>query len=154
MEFYESDSTVVADNDTDTKVGGDAGMGPNASGATKSRLKTRTAVPKQSTTTAAAAVSAVKAVEKKRKRKASPPLVVETPVIPTPQTREVESEEEEDDDEATEEPPVVQDRPVRRSESPAAKRQLELVQKTTEDALRHGLEAQRTAAAHRQRCLC
>jgi hypothetical protein len=41
----------------------------------------------------------------------------------------------------------VEDRPTRRSKSPAAKRQWELVQKTSEDALRRGLEPQRTAAA-------
>jgi hypothetical protein len=41
----------------------------------------------------------------------------------------------------------VEDRPVRRSESPAAKRQRELVYKTMEDALCQGLDAQRTAAA-------
>jgi hypothetical protein len=37
-------------------------------------------------------------VEKKRKRRMSPPPIVETPIIPTPSTREVESDEE---DEAT-----------------------------------------------------
>jgi hypothetical protein len=36
---------------------------------------------------------------------------------------------------------------VRRSESPAAKRQRELVEKTSEDALCRGLESQQTAAA-------
>jgi hypothetical protein len=41
----------------------------------------------------------------------------------------------------------VEDRPVRRSESPAAKRQRELVEKTSADALRRGFEAQQTAAA-------
>jgi hypothetical protein len=40
----------------------------------------------------------------------------------------------------------VEDRSTRRSESPTAKRQRELVQKMSEDALRRGLEAQRTAA--------
>jgi hypothetical protein len=69
--------------------------------------------------------------KKKRKRKTSPPPAVETPMILTPLSREVESEEEEEDDEATEEPPVVENWSVRRSESPAAKRQRELVQKTT-----------------------
>jgi hypothetical protein len=72
--------------------------------------------------------------------------VIEALTIPTPHSREVESEKEEED-EAIEEPPVMEDRSVRRSESPAAKRQQELVQKTSEDALRRGLEAQRTAAA-------
>jgi hypothetical protein len=114
-----------------------------------SRRKTRAAVVKQSATTAAATVTTIKAVEeeeeeeqkkKKKKTKASPLPVVETPTIPTPQSREVGSEEEEED-EAIEEPQVMEDRSVRRSLSPAAKRQWELVQKTTEDALRQSLEA-------------
>jgi hypothetical protein len=92
----------------------------------------------------------VKAAEKKKKKKrkwkTSPPLAVKTLAILTPQSREVESKEEEEEDEATEEPPVVEDRSVRRSESPAAKRQRELVQKMTEDALCQGLEAKRAAA--------
>jgi hypothetical protein len=138
---------VEADEDTDIEIGGDARAGPNAGGAAKSQRKTRSVVAKQSATTAAAAVSAVKAAEKKkkRKRKVSPPPVVETPVIPTPQTREVESNKEED--EATDEPPVVEDRPTRRSLCPAAKRQWELTQKMMVDALRQSLEAQRSAAA-------
>jgi hypothetical protein len=70
--------------------------------------------------------------------------MVVTPSIPTPRSWEVESEDEEED-EAIEELPAAEDRPTRRSESPAAKRQQELVQKTSEDALRRGLEAQRTA---------
>jgi hypothetical protein len=108
----------------------------------KSQCKTRSAVAKQSITRVAVAISAVKVVEKKknRKRKASPLLAVETPAIPTSQSREVESEEEED--EATAEPSVMKDRSARRSESPTAKRQRELVQKMLEDALRRGLEAQ------------
>jgi hypothetical protein len=102
--------------------------------ATKPRRKTRAAVTKQSVSTAAVKVTAVKVAEKKkRKRTTSPPLAVEIPVIPTPLSREVESNEE--DDEATKEPPVVEERSVRRSLSPSAKRQWELVQKTTEDAL-------------------
>jgi hypothetical protein len=44
-------------------------------------------------------------------------------------------------------PPVVEDRSMRRSFSPAAKRQRVLVRKMTEDALRQGLEAQRAVAA-------
>jgi hypothetical protein len=91
-------------------------------------------------------VKAAEKKKKKRKRKTSPPPAIDTPVILTPQSREVELEED-GEDEATEEPPVVEDRPVRRSESPAAKRQRELVQKTTEDALREGLEAQRATVA-------
>jgi hypothetical protein len=43
--------------------------------------------------------------------------------------------------------PVSEDQATRRPESPAAKRQRELVQKTSEDALRRGLEEQRSAAA-------
>jgi hypothetical protein len=137
---------VEADEDTNIEVGGDTGTGPDAGGAAKSRRKTRSVVAKQSATTATAAVSAVKVVEKKkkRKRKTRPPPAVETPMILTPQPREVESEEE---DEATDEAPVVQDRPVRRSLSSAAKRQQKLVQKSMEDALRQGLEAQRAVAA-------
>jgi hypothetical protein len=42
---------------------------------------------------------------------------------------------------------------VRRSESPTAKRQQELVQKTTEDALRQGLVAQRIAVAAQAKML-
>jgi hypothetical protein len=64
----------------------------------------------------------------------------------TPRSREVESEDDEED-EAIEELIVARDRPARRSESPAAKRQRELVAKTSEDTLHQGLEAQRTAAA-------
>jgi hypothetical protein len=55
-------------------------------------------------------------------------------------TREVESDEE---DEAIDDPPIVEDQTVRRSLSPAAKRQQELEQKTMEDDLRQGMEAQR-----------
>jgi hypothetical protein len=142
---------VEADEDTDVEVGGDAGTGPDAGGAVKSRRKTMSVLAKQSATTAAAVVSVVKVAEKKmkknkRNRKTSPPLAVERPAIPTPQSREVKSEEEEED-EATEAPQVVEDRPVRRSESPATKRQQELVQKTMEDAVRQVLEAHRTTAA-------
>jgi hypothetical protein len=125
---------VEAHEDTDTEVSGDARTSPDVGSATKPRRKTRAAVTKQSVSTAAVKVTAVKVVEKKnRKRKTSPPLAVEIPVIPTPLSREVESNEE--DDEATKEPPVVEERSVRRSLSPSAKRQWELVQKTTEDAL-------------------
>jgi hypothetical protein len=148
MEFNESDSSVEADEDTDFEVGGDTRTGPDAGGAAKSRRKTRSTVAKHSASSAAAAVSAVKAMEKKkkRKRKASSPRAVVTPVIPMPRLREDESEEEEED-EATKVLPGVEDRPVRRSESPAAKRQLELVENTSEDALCRGLEAERTVAA-------
>jgi hypothetical protein len=147
LEFYESGSSVEADEDTDVEVGGNAGTGSNAGGAAKSRRKTRSAAAKQSVSVAIVAVSAVKAGEKKKKRKrkaTSPPAVV-TPSIPTPRSREVESEEEEED-EAVEESPVEAARPARRPESPAAKRKRELVEKTSEDALRRGLEVQRTAA--------
>jgi hypothetical protein len=138
---------VEADEDTDVEARGDTGTGRDACGAAKSRRKTRSVAAKQLVSAAAAAVSAVKATEKKekRKRKATSPPTVVTPSIPTPRSREVESEEEEED-EAVEELLVQATRPARRSESPAAKRQRELVEKTSEDALRRGLEAQRTAA--------
>jgi hypothetical protein len=85
--------------------------------------------------------------KKRRKRKTSPPLAVEMLVIPTPPSREVEFYEEED--EVTDDPPVVEDWTVRRSLSPATKRQRELGQKAMEDDLRQGLEAQRaTTGAH------
>jgi ATP-dependent exoDNAse (exonuclease V) beta subunit len=158
LEFYESDSSVKADEDTGDEVGGcDAGAGPDADGAAKPRCRTRSAVGKQSASAIAAAVSAVKAAEKKKKRKrrvASPPAVVTLSIL-TPRSREVESEEEEEEeeekDEAIEEFPVAEDRPARRSESPAAKRQRELVKKTSEDALRSGLEVQRAAATAQAR---
>jgi hypothetical protein len=107
-------------------------------------------------TRAAATIEAAKTakleVEKKRrKRRTSPPSVVETPVVPTPPSREVESNEE---GEATDDTPVVQDRTVRRSLSPATKRERELEQKITEDDLRQGLEAQQAMLVHRQGCLC
>jgi hypothetical protein len=148
LEFYDSDSSVEADEDTDVKVGSDAGAGPDAGGAAKSRHKTGSKVAKQSASTTVAAVSAVKAAEKKkkRKRKASSPPVVVTAAIPTPRSREVESEEEEEY-EATEESSIVEDRLARGSESPAAKRRRELVEKTSKDAHRRSLEAQRIAAA-------
>jgi hypothetical protein len=81
---------------------------------------------------------------------------VVTPSIPTPRSREVESEEEEEEsekekDEAIEELLIPEERPARRSESPAAKSQRELVQKMSEDALLRGLEAQRSAAAAQAR---
>jgi hypothetical protein len=80
---------------------------------------------------------------------------VVTPSIPTPCSQEVESEKEEEEekekDEAIEELPVTEDRPARRSESPTTKRQREPTEKTSEDALRLGLEAQRTTAAAQAR---
>jgi hypothetical protein len=109
------------------------------------------AVAKQSASSATAAVSAVKVAEKKkRKRKATSPLAVVTPSIPMPRLREVESEEVEEDEDV-EGSLVAGDRPARRSESPASMRQWELVEKTLEDALRRGLEAQRTAAAAQEK---
>jgi hypothetical protein len=157
LEFYKSDSSVEADEDTgDEAKGGDAGPALDVSGAAKTRCRTtRSAVGKQSASSSAA-VSAVKAAEKKKKRRrrAASPLVVVTPSIPTPRSWEVESEEEEEEkekDEAIEELPVPEEQPARRSESPAAKRQRELVQKTLEDALRRGLEAQCSVAAAQAR---
>jgi hypothetical protein len=61
--------------------------------------------------------------------------MVVTSSILTPHSREVESEEEEED-KAVEESPVAGNQPARRLESPAAKRQRELVEKTSVDALR------------------
>jgi hypothetical protein len=155
LEFYESDSSVEADEDTSDEAGDDdAGTSPDAGGIVKSRRRTRLTVGKKSASAVAAAISAVKAAEQKKKKRkrrvASPPTVV-TPSIQTPRSREVESEEEEEEeekekDEAIEELSVTEDRPTRRSEGPAAKRQRELVQKTSEDALQRGLEAQHAAA--------
>jgi hypothetical protein len=146
LEFYESDSSVEADEDTDAEAGVDPGAG-----AAKSRRRTRSTVAKKSASVVVAAISAVKAAErkkKKRKRRAASPPAVVTPSISTPRSREVESEEEEEEkekDEAVEELPVPEDQAPRRPESPAAKRRRELVQKMPEDALRRGLEAQRSA---------
>jgi hypothetical protein len=87
-------------------------------------------------------------MEKKRKRRATSPLANVTPSIPTPYSREVESEEEEKKkDGAIEELSVPKDQAAKRPESLAAKRQRELVQKTSEDALRRGLEPQGSAVA-------
>jgi hypothetical protein len=80
---------------------------------------------------------------------------VVTPSILTPRSREVGSDEEEDESEKEEDETItelpVHEQPARRSESPAAKRQRELVQKTSEDALRRRLEAQQSAAATQAR---
>jgi hypothetical protein len=76
LEFYESDSSVEADENTDVEDGDDAGVGPDASGAAKPRRRTRSAVGKQSASATAAAVSAVKAPEKKKRKAASPPAIV------------------------------------------------------------------------------
>jgi hypothetical protein len=157
LEFYESDSSVEVDEDTgDEAEDGDARAAPDASGAAKARCRTtRSTVGKHSASAATAAVSVVKAAEKKGKRWAASPPAVVTPSIPTPRSREVESEEEDEEsekekDETIEELPVSE-RPTRRSESPTAKRQRELVQKTSVDALPRGLEAQLTAAAAQAR---
>jgi hypothetical protein len=150
LEAYESESSVEADEDIDAE----ARTNPDVGGAVKSRRRTRLTVGKKSASSVAAAISAVKDAEQKKKRKrraASPPAIV-TPSILTPRSREVESEEEEEEsekekDEAIEELSVHEEQPTRRSESPAAKRQQELVHKTSEEALRRGLEAHRTTAA-------
>jgi hypothetical protein len=114
-------------------------------------------VAKKSASAVATAISTVKAAEqkKKRKRRAVSPLAVATPTIPTPRSREVGSEDEEEEekekgkekDEAVEELPVPEDQAAEWAESPAAKKQRELVQKTSEEALQRGLEAQHCAAA-------
>jgi hypothetical protein len=148
---------VEANEDTDPEVGDDATTRQEASNAVKLRHKTRVVAVKQLISTTAAKVEAAKTAKleaekkKKRKRKTSPPPAVEMPVIPTPPSREVESDEEED--EVTDDPPVVEDRTVRRSLSPTAKRQRELGQKATGDDLRQGLEAQRTTTGAHARML-
>jgi hypothetical protein len=139
---------VEAGEDTDAEAGADP-----AAGATKSRRRTRLTVAKKSASAVVTAISAVKAAEQKKKRKsraASPPVVA-NPMILTPLSWEVGSEDEEeeedkDKDEVVEELPIPEDQAARRPESPAAKRQRELVQKTSEETLRRGLEAQRSAA--------
>jgi hypothetical protein len=146
LENYKFDASVEADEDTDPEVGDDAGTRPEANRAVKPRRKTRAATAKQSASTATVKVMAAKTAkleaekQKNRKWKTSPPPAVEMSVIPTTPSREVESDEEEN--EATDDPPVIEDRTVRRSLSPAAKRQRELGQKATEDVLCQGLEAQ------------
>jgi hypothetical protein len=157
LEFYESDLLVEADEDTGNEdEGRDAGVAPDVGGTAKVRRRTTKSVVGKQSASSSAVVSAVKAAEKKKKKRkrraASPPAVV-TPSIPTPRSREVESEEEESEkekDEMIEELPVPE-RPTRRSGSPAAKRRRELVQKTLEDALRRGLEAQRSAVVAQER---
>jgi hypothetical protein len=130
---------VEANEDTDAEAVTDL----DAGGVMKSRRRTRSTVGKKSASAVPAAIFAVKAAEKKKRKRnrkaASPPAVV-TPSIPMPRLREVESEGR-----------VAEDRPARRSDSLAAKRQQEPVQKTSKDALRRGLEAQRTAAAAQAR---
>jgi hypothetical protein len=72
LEFYESDSSVEADEDTgDEAEGGDAGAAPGTGGAAKmQRRMTRSAVGKQLASAAAAAVKAVG----RRGRGGQPPL--------------------------------------------------------------------------------
>jgi hypothetical protein len=117
LEFYESDSSVEANKDTDIEgVDGNAGTDPDAGGTAKPRRWTSSAVGKQSASTITTAVSAVKAAEKKKKtkRKATSPPAAVTPTILTPRSREVKSEEEEEEeekekDEAIEELPITKD---------------------------------------------
>jgi hypothetical protein len=63
LEFYESHSSVEADEDTDAEAGADPGAG-----ATKSRRRTRSAVMKKSASAVATAISAVKAQSRRRRR--------------------------------------------------------------------------------------
>jgi hypothetical protein len=151
LENYESDSSVEADEVTDVEAGADPAVG-----VAKSRRTTRSTVAKKSASAVAAAISAVKATEqkkrkRKRKRRAASPPAIATPTILTPHSREVGSEDKEEEekekDEAVEELPVPEDQAARMPESPAAKRQRKLVQKTSEEALRRGLVAQHSAAA-------
>jgi hypothetical protein len=114
LEFYESDSSVEADEDTDAEAGTDL----DTCGAVKPRRRTGSTVGKKLASTVATAISAVKATEqkkKKRKRRAASPLVVVTPSTPTPRSWEVESEEEEEEekekDEVIEELRGTDDRP-------------------------------------------
>jgi hypothetical protein len=155
LENYESDSSVEADEDTDVEAGADLVVG-----VAMSRRRTRSTVAKKSAPAVATAISSVRAAEqkkkRKRKRRATSPSAVTTPTIPTPRSQEVGSEDDEEEkekgkekDEAIEELPVPEYQAVERPESPAAKRQQKLVQKTSEEALRRGLEAQRSAAAAR-----
>jgi hypothetical protein len=74
---------------------------------------------------AAAKVAMVKTAKKKKSNRKTILLpAFKTSTVPTPLTKEVNSDDEEkDDDEATEEPLVMEERSVRRSMSPAAKRQ-------------------------------
>jgi hypothetical protein len=74
LEFYESDSSVEADEDTgDEAGGGDAGAAPDAGGAAKAwRRTTRSAVAKKFAPAVAAAVSEDQA----NLTVASPPAVV------------------------------------------------------------------------------
>jgi hypothetical protein len=151
LENYEFDSSVEADEETNTEVGDDSGTHPEASCAVKPRHTTRAVAAKRSASMAtakdvASRTTKLEAGKKKRKRKTSPPPVAETPIIPTRPSREVESDEEEED-EGIDDPLVVEERSVKRSLSPAAKRQHELGQKVMEDDLRQGLEAQRAATA-------
>jgi hypothetical protein len=145
LENYVSDSSVEADKDTDAEAGVDPVVG-----AAKSRRRTRSTVAKKSASAIATAISAVRAAEqmKKRKRRATSPPAVATPTIPTPHSRgvgskndEEEKEKEKEKDEAIEELPVAKGQAAEMPESPAAKRQRELVQKTSEEALRRSLEA-------------
>jgi hypothetical protein len=179
--YESDSSVEADEDTGDEAEGGDVGASPDAGGSAKVRRRTtRSAVGKQSASaTAAAAVKAAEK-KKKRKRREASPLAVVTHSIRTPRSREVGSDEEEEEsekekDETVVELPVherparwsesptasekdetvvelpVHERPASWSESPTAKRQQELVQKTSEDALRRGLEAQRSAIAAQAR---
>jgi hypothetical protein len=145
LEFYESDSSVEANEDTDAEAGGDAGTGPSVGGAEKRR--TRSAVGKQ-LASAAAVVSAVQVAEKKKKRKrraASPPVVVTSSFRHLARGRSSRKKRRRMRPSKSCRLPRTSRQGG--SESLAAKRQRELVQKTSEDALRRGLEAQRTCCS-------
>jgi hypothetical protein len=64
LQNYESDSSVEADEDTDTEAGEDPVVG-----AAKSQCRTRSTVAKKSVLAVATAISAMKAAEQKKKRK-------------------------------------------------------------------------------------
>jgi hypothetical protein len=140
---------VEGDEDTNAEAGADPVVG-----AVKFRRRTTSTVAKKSASAVASAISAVKAAEpKKWKRRAASPPAVATLTIPTPRSREVgskdEEEKEQEKDEAIEELSVPEDQAAERPESPAAMRHGDLVQKTSEEALQYGLEAQRSAAVAR-----
>jgi hypothetical protein len=150
---------VEVDEDTSPEVGDDAATRTEASSAVKPRRKTRVAAVKQSVSAAAEKVEAAKTAKleakkkkKKRKRKRSPPSTVETPVIPTPPSREVVSDEEED--EVNDDPSVIEDRTMRRSLSLAAKRQRELGRKRRRMTSVKSWKRSGLLLVHMKGCLC
>jgi hypothetical protein len=117
LEFYESDSSVEADEDTDAE----AGVGPSAGGVTKHR--TRSTVGKKSASSIAVAISAMKATEQKKRRGRGGLLPLRRWLLHRfrhPACGRLSRKKEED--EAIGELPAAEDQPARRPESPAAQR--------------------------------